>query len=88
MSIFEAGMLVCFGAAWPANILKTIRSKSTKGKSLLFLLIIIAGYIFGIVNKMLYGRDIVLFLYIINVAMVLMDLVMTVYYRRREAKKK
>ncbi|MCX7615396.1 MAG: hypothetical protein N2Z65_06545 [Clostridiales bacterium] len=85
MSIFEAGMLICFGAAWPTNILKTVRSKSTKGKSLLFLVIVIMGYICGIIHKILYSRDIVLALYIINICMVLTDLTLSLYYKRKES---
>ena len=84
MSIFEAGMLLCFGAAWPTNILKTVKSKSTKGKSLLFLLIVIVGYICGIIHKILYSRDIVLALYILNICMVITDLTLSLYYRKRE----
>ena len=33
MSIFEATMLICFGAAWPMNIAKSLRMKSTDRKS-------------------------------------------------------
>lgn len=82
LSIFEAGMLICFGLAWPANIYKSIKSRSTKGKSSMFLIIIVVGYIFGIIHKILYSRDVVLILYLINVLMVLVDL--TLYYRNRK----
>ncbi len=30
ISFFEAIMLVCFGLAWPLNIIKSLRTKSTK----------------------------------------------------------
>ncbi|MDR1471170.1 MAG: hypothetical protein LBS75_01480 [Synergistaceae bacterium] len=46
--ILETVMLVCFGAAWPASIAKSWRSRSTQGKSLFFLLILLAGYAAGI----------------------------------------
>jgi hypothetical protein len=82
MSIFEAGMLICFGLAWPVNIYKSIKSKSTGGKSEVFLLIILVGYAFGITHKILYSRDIVLVLYIINVMMVLVDT--GLYYRNKK----
>lgn len=62
MSVFEAVMLLCFGAAWPFSIARSVKSKSTHGKSLVFLLILIAGYISGIINKILYSNDIVLYL--------------------------
>ena len=66
MSIFEALMLACFGAAWPMNIAKSLRTKSTKGKSLAFLMVIELGYVAGITHKILYSQDIVMLLYIIN----------------------
>ena len=73
MSIFEAGMLLCFGAAWPMNIAKSLKTKSTKGKSLPFLLTILAGYVSGITHKILHSQDIVMVLYIINFIMVSID---------------
>jgi hypothetical protein len=81
MSIFEAGMLLCFGFAWPVNIYKSLKSRSTGGKSPAFLLIIAAGYVSGITHKLLYSRDIVLVLYIINIIMVLTDLCL--YFRNK-----
>ena len=32
MSIYEIIMLICFGAAWPFSIYKSLKSKSTKEK--------------------------------------------------------
>ncbi len=82
MSIFEAGMLICFGLAWPVNIYKSIKSKSTGGKSQVFLLIVLIGYALGIVHKILYSRDIVLALYVINAVMVMIDT--GLYYRNKK----
>lgn len=86
MSIFEALMLLSFGAAWPTQIFKSYTSRSTKGKSVLFLFIVIFGYLAGIVHKILYSRDIVMILYIINLVMVSTDIVL--YYRNRALEKK
>lgn len=86
MSIFEALMLLCFGAAWPVNIYKSIKTASAKGKSPFFLVIVILGYIFGITNKLLYSRDIVMYLYILNLLMVSADLLL--YFRNRSLDKK
>ena len=47
--ILEVAMLVLFGVSWPLSLVKSIRSKSTKGKSLLFLILIDCGYICGMV---------------------------------------
>ena len=79
MSIFEAIMLICFGAAWPLNIYKSIKTRSAVGKSVFFLLVVMLGYVAGITHKLLYSRDIVMVLYIINLIMVTIDTVL--YYR-------
>jgi hypothetical protein len=74
MSIFEAGMLFCFGLAWPISIIRTWRSRSTKGKSPVFSVVIIVGYLCGVIHKFLYSYDIVMALYLINMIMVMIDL--------------
>jgi len=79
MSIFEAIMLLCFGAAWPFSIIKSYKSKSVAGKSPYFLIVVIIGYISGIINKLLYSNDIIMYLYILNLLMVATDLAL--YYR-------
>jgi hypothetical protein len=84
MSIFEAGMLLCFAASWPVNILKSLKARTAKGKSVAFLFIIDAGYLSGIVHKVLVSRDPVLILYIANFIMVGIDLVLYFINRRRD----
>lgn len=86
MSIFEAGMLLCFGAAWPMNIIKSLRSRTAGGKSVIFQWAILVGYICGITNKLLYSMDIVLVLYILNFTMVAVDTVLI--YRNRALDKR
>lgn len=81
MSIFEAMMLLCFGAAWPLNIYKSWTARTAKGKSLPFLLVIEVGYICGMINKILYHYDFVLYLYLLNFIMVGIDC--TLYFRNR-----
>lgn len=82
MSFLEAGMLICFGAAWPANIVKSLKSRTTKGKSLPFLLIVLTGYVFGILNKVIHTPDIVLVFYLINFIMVAADI--AIWFRNRK----
>jgi hypothetical protein len=77
-------MLLCFGASWPVNIYKSLKSRATGGKSLMFLFIVDAGYIFGIINKLLYSRDMVLALYILNFLMVAFDICLFFRNRRLE----
>ncbi|MHB1315121.1 MAG: hypothetical protein ACYCX2_06480 [Christensenellales bacterium] len=86
MSVFEIIMLVCFGFSWPFSIVKSYRSRTTRGKSLLFLIMVFIGYIGGITHKILYRPDSVLYLYILNETMVLTDIMM--YFRNRNLMKK
>lgn len=78
-SFFEAVMLVCFGAAWPVSIYKSLQSESTAGKSVLFLYIVEVGYISGIIYKLTANLDAVVFLYVLNAIMVAVDILL--YYR-------
>ena len=82
ISIFEIVMLLCFGAAWPFSIHKSIVSHSINGKSLAFLLIVWIGYIAGILHKIFYNPDIEIFFYIINLSMVTVDIIL--YLRNRQ----
>ena len=82
MSIFEIGMLVCFGFAWPTAIYKSIKSKSIEGKSLLFIYVVMIGYLFGILHKLIFSFDFVVILYVINLLMVFTDLML--YYRNKK----
>lgn len=86
MSIFEAIMLVCFGAAWPFSIYKSYTSRQTSGKSVIFLYVVIAGYIAGIIHKLLYNLDFIIYLYSLNALMVLIDLAL--YYRNKRLNSK
>lgn len=73
MSIFEMLMLLCFGAAWPFSIYKSYKSKSVAGKSPIFLVILMVGYVFGILHKIVYAYDVVVYLYALNLIMVSTD---------------
>lgn len=85
MSIFEVLMLVCFGAAWPFSIYKSLKSKSNNGKSIIFLLVVMTGYLSGILHKLFYSYDPVIFLYALNFIMVGTDAVL--WYRNSKRKK-
>lgn len=79
--LFEILMIVCFGMSWPMNVIKSWRARTTKGKSLPFLLLISVGYVFGIAGKLISGayKWYVLFFYVLNLVMVLTDLAL--YFR-------
>jgi lipopolysaccharide export LptBFGC system permease protein LptF len=80
--IFEALMVISFGISWPTSIIKSYTSRTAKGKSLIFLLFILIGYVFGIVSKFIAGNlTYVVVFYVINFVMVFVDLCL--YYRNR-----
>lgn len=81
MSIFELIMMLCFGAAWPVSIYKSYVTKVNGGKSVLFLYIVLLGYIAGITHKILYNYNFIIYFYILNGIMVLTDIIL--YYRNK-----
>ncbi len=83
MSPFEIGMLVCFGFSWPISIWKLWRAKRSEGKSRLFASIVLAGYVCGILHKLIYSLDPVIVLYVVNLAMVGFDLHLTNQYKNK-----
>jgi FtsH-binding integral membrane protein len=83
MSVFEAVMLICFGASWPMAIYKTYKTKNPVGKSVPFLYLVLTGYIAGCIHKVYYSYDNVFWLYVLNASMVFFDLLLTIYYIRR-----
>ena len=48
----EILMLISFGFSWPMNVIKSIKSRTAKGKSLWFLVLILFGYVCGIISKL------------------------------------
>ena len=90
-SILETTMLVCFGCSWPLNLIKAYKAKTAKGTSLLFILLIITGYIAGICAKLISNQiNYVLIAYFFNLVVVSLNL--AVYFRnvaldRKNAKK-
>jgi len=81
MSPFEITMLACFGASWPFSIYRVWRTRSATGKSIVFLALVLVGYIAGITHKVLYATDPVVVLYALNAAMVSIDLALSIRYR-------
>jgi len=85
--ILEIIMVVSFGASWPLNVAKSYKARTTKGKSLAFLLLILFGYVAGISSKLIneaYMANFatkwyVLFFYVLNFLMVSTDVI--IYFR-------
>ena len=85
--VFELIMLICFGFSWPISVYKSIKSKSTQGKSVIFILAIIVGYLAGITSKLIDGKlTYVFIIYCINLCVVSLDLVLFFINRRFERK--
>ena len=75
-SVLEAAMLVCFGISWPINLIKNIKSKTAKSMSLKFIILIILGYIAGIISKLItHTINYVLAIYLINLLIVSINVV-------------
>ncbi len=85
VQFFECVMLICFGISWPVSVYKSIVSKSTQGKSVVFIIAILIGYTFGILGKII-GDNItyVLIVYIFNFIVVSFDLILYFINRKNE----
>ena len=84
VQLCEIAMLIAFGCSWPFNIAKSWRSRTAKGKSVIFEFIIIGGYLVGLLGKFItFRRTGVLayssWFYIADILMVLVDVVL--YFR-------
>lgn len=78
-SIPEMVMLLCFAVAWFPNIHKAWVSRTAKGVSLPFMIVVLVGYLAGITHKLLYGLDIVLAAYLLDTLLVLIGI--SLYFR-------
>ena len=73
--LFEVFMVVLFGVSWPLNIMKSIKSRTAKGRSIFFVICIMVGYLCGIVSKILSDTITYVFIfYCLNLVMVGVDL--------------
>lgn len=85
-SILETVMIVSFGISWPLSILRSYRSRSTKGKSLMFMCFILIGYLCGIASKCISSTfNLAFFFYFPNVIMVSTDICLYFRNKRIEA---
>ena len=81
--ILEIVMIVSFGASWPFNITKSLRSRTAKGKSIYFEICIIVGYVCGVIGKFIGGNiTYVIAVYLLDICMVSIDLALTLRNRR------
>lgn len=84
--IFEVIMVICFGISWPISIVKSYKSRTAKGKSVIFIIFIIIGYFSGITSKIVGNKiNYVLIFYCINLIAVTVDLLLYLRNRRLDA---
>ena len=82
-NFLEAMMLLCFGFSWPISLVNNYRTRTARGMSLPFILLIIFGYLCGITAKIVGGKiNYVLAVYLFNLVAVSLNLV--VYFRNRK----
>ena len=96
VQLCEIGMLLAFGCSWPFNITKSWRSRTAKGKSVVFEFIVVFGYCVGLLGKYItWQRTGVLaystWFYIADILMVAIDIILyfrnTALDRRADAQK-
>ncbi len=85
--IFEILMIALFGASWPFNIIRAYKARTAKGTSLLFTLLILIGYVFGILSKICANnwnalRIFAFVVYCINLVMLIIALI--IYFRNKK----
>lgn len=94
LDLLEALMIICFGVSWPISIYKSYKSRTAKGKSVMFEVFIWFGYIFGIARKILevgsgetFGAlfYVAFAFYILNISEVTIDIVL--YFRNSKLDK-
>lgn len=90
---FEIGMMVLFGISWPISAFRSYKTRTAKGKSIVFLMLIFLGYISGIISKIINqsymtefsSKWYVLLIYITNFIFVSID--MLLYFRNKKLDK-
>ena len=76
-------MVTCFFLSWPISIRKSWVSRTAKGKSVVFEFFLLAGYVFGVVSKLVAGNiSYVMIFYIINFCAISIDVAL--YFRNRK----
>ena len=86
----EFFMLFAFGFSWPFAIARTYRAKRVDGKSPMFMAIVLVGYVFGIMARILDSdpsNDWLIAVYIIDMTLVSTDLTLYFHYSRKNRMK-
>lgn len=84
--ILEFMMILSFGISWPLAVYRSYKSRSTKGKSILFTCFICFGYICGIISKILaHNFNLAFYMYFPNIIFVTTDIILYFRNKRIEA---
>lgn len=89
--MWEGIMLICFGVSWPPAIIKTQKVKNPKGKSFVFMSLVLVGYTCGIIGKAVKEgsgclSNWVFWLYVLDLSMVATDYALSLYYTVKRKK--
>ena len=87
--ILEVVMIVSFGASWPMNVMKSWKARTAKGKSVVFEVLVIVGYLIGLFGKLYAYRQTgtlaySVWFYIADILMVSVDLALYCVNTRRD----
>lgn len=85
--LLEFAMLFAFGFSWPFAIMRTYRAKRVDGKSPAFMVIVLVGYMCGILAHLVEGTKLwLIFVYLVDMALVSTDLALYFHYSRKNRK--
>jgi len=100
IDLLEALMILFFGLSWPTSVYKSYVSRTAKGKSATFEVLIWIGYVFGVTRKILQYQQFkqagtepgFLFwfawlFYLFNMVCITIDLLLYVRNRKLDAEK-
>ena len=91
LDLLEAIMILAWGLSWPVNIYKSVKTRTARGKSLTFEVIIWIGYAIGILRKFIQialgeeidGLFILSFVfYWLNIVLITVDI--SLWFRNRK----
>ena len=86
----EAMTIFCFGLSWPISIRKSLVSRTAKGKSLFFEIVLLIGYACGIARKVIQTVEgssgflfyLSFFFYVLNFIEISIDVML--YFRNKK----
>ena len=85
--LFEAIMIGLLGLSWAVNVIKSIKAKTAKNKSLVFLCLVLFAYLCGVLSKIIAEHITYVFgFYIANCILVSADIIL--FFRNKSLDKK